>query len=112
MLVNPTGQTAEQDVVQAAADKFGQKVRMLKVSIDGDLDAAFATMVEERVGGLLVSGDPFFNTRREQIVRLTTRDRIPTVFPWREYVVAGGLLSYGTSLGNTYRKRPVMSRGF
>ena len=87
-------------------------VRMLKVSTDRDLDAAFATMVEERVGGLLVSGDPFFNSRREQIVRLTTRDRIPTVFPWREYVVAGGLLSYGTSLGNTYPKRPVMSCGF
>ena len=104
MLVNPTGQTAEQDVVQAAADKLGQQVRMLKVSTDRDLDAAFATMVEERVGGLLVAGDPFFNSRREQIVRLTMRDRIPTVFPWREYVVAGGLLSYGTSLGNTYRQ--------
>src|SRR6516225_7553404 len=104
MLVNPTGQTAEQDVVQAAADKLGQEVRMLKVATDRDLDAAFATMVEERVGGLLVAGDPFFNSRREQIVRLTMRDRIPTVFPWREYVVAGGLLSYGTSLGNTYRQ--------
>jgi hypothetical protein len=54
MLVNPTGQTAEQDVVQAAADKFGQQVRMLKVSTDRDLDAAFATMVEERVGALAV----------------------------------------------------------
>ena len=104
MLLNPTGQTSEQDVVQAAADKLGQRVQMLKVSTDLDLDAAFATMVEERVGGLLVSGDPFFNSRREQIVRLTTRHRIPTVFPWREYVIAGGLLSYGTSLGNTYRQ--------
>jgi putative ABC transport system substrate-binding protein len=104
MLLNPTGQTSEQDVVQAAADKLGQQVHMLKVSTNRDLDAAFVTMVEERVGGLLVSGDPFFNSRREQIVRLTTRHRIPTVFPWREYVIAGGLLSYGTSLGNTYRQ--------
>jgi putative ABC transport system substrate-binding protein len=104
MLVNPTGQTAEQDVVQETADKLGQQVRMLKVSTDIDLDAVFATMVEERVGGLLVSGDPFFNSRRDQIVRLTMRDQIPTVFPWREYVIAGGLLSYGTSLSNTYRQ--------
>jgi putative ABC transport system substrate-binding protein len=104
MLLNPTGQTSEQDVVQAAADKLGQRVQMLKVSTNRDLDAAFVAMVEERVGGLLVSGDPFFNSRREQIVRLTTRHRIPTVFPWREYVIAGGLLSYGTSLGNTYRQ--------
>jgi putative ABC transport system substrate-binding protein len=104
MLVNPTGQTSEQDVVQAAADKLGQVVRMLKVSTDRDLDAVFASMVEERIGGLLVGGDPFFNSRRDQIVRLTTRHAVPTVFPWREYVVAGGLLSYGTSLGGTYRQ--------
>ena len=104
MLVNPTGQTAEPDVVQATADKLGQQVRMLKVSTDRELDAAFATASGERVGGLLVGGDPFFNSRRDQIVGLTTRHAIPTVFPWREYVVAGGLLSYGTSLGNTYRQ--------
>jgi len=104
MLVNPTGQTAEQDVVQAAADKLGQQVWMLKVSTDRELDAAFATAAEERIGGLLVSGDPFFNSRRDQIVGLTMRHAIPTVFPWREYVTAGGLLSYGTSLGNTYRQ--------
>jgi len=104
MLVNPTGQTSEQDVVQAAADKLGQQVRMLKVSTDRDLDGAFASMVDERIGGLLVGGDPFFNSRRDQIVQLTMRHAIPTVFPWREYVIAGGLLSYGTSLGNTYRQ--------
>jgi len=104
MLVNPTGQTSEQDVVQAAADKLGQQVRMLKVSTDRDLDGAFASMIDERIGGLLVGGDPFFNSRRDQIVQLTMRHAIPTVFPWREYVIAGGLLSYGTSLGNTYRQ--------
>ena len=104
MLVNPTGQTAEQDVVQVAADKLGQQVRILKVSTDRELEAAFATAAEDRIGGLLVSGDPFFNSRRDQIVGLTTRHAIPTVFPWREYVTAGGLLSYGTSLGNTYRQ--------
>jgi putative ABC transport system substrate-binding protein len=112
MLVNPTGQTAEQDVVQATADKLGQQVRMLKVSTDRALEVAFATATEERIGGLLVSGDPFFNSRRDEIVGLTTRHAIPTVFPWREYVIAGGLLSYAQALAAHIAKRPAMSRGF
>jgi putative ABC transport system substrate-binding protein len=102
MLVNPTGKTSEQAVVQAAADRVGQQVRMLKVSNDRELDAVFATVAAERIGGLLVGGDPFFTSRREQLVLLTTRHGIPTVFPWREYVTGGGLLSYGTSLRHSY----------
>jgi putative tryptophan/tyrosine transport system substrate-binding protein len=102
MLVNPTGKTSEQAVVQAAADRVGQEVRMLKVSNDRELDAAFATIAGQRIGGLLVGGDPFFTSRREQLVLLTTRHGIPTVFPWREYVTGGGLLSYGTSLRHSY----------
>jgi putative ABC transport system substrate-binding protein len=102
MLVNPTGKTSEQDIVQAAADRVGQEVRMLKVSNDRELDAAFATMAGQRIGGLLVGGDPFFTSRREQLVLLTTRHGIPTIFPWREYVIGGGLLSYGTSLRHSY----------
>jgi putative ABC transport system substrate-binding protein len=104
MLVNPTGIISEHNLVKAAAEKVGQQVRMLNVSNDRELDAAFATIVEERIGGLLVTGDPFFTSRRDQLVLLTTRHGIPTVFPWREYVVGGGLLSYGTSLRNSYRE--------
>jgi putative ABC transport system substrate-binding protein len=104
MLVNPTGKVSEHDVVQAAADKVGQQIRMLNVSNDRELDAAFATSLEERIGGLLVTGDPFFTSRRDELVLLTARHGIPTVFPWREYVIGGGLLSYGTSLRNSYRE--------
>jgi putative ABC transport system substrate-binding protein len=102
MLVNPTGKVSEHDIVQAAADNVGQQIRMLNVSNDREIDAAFATILEERIGGLLVTGDPFFTSRRDELVLLTTRHGIPTVFPWREYVIGGGLLSYGTSLRNSY----------
>jgi putative tryptophan/tyrosine transport system substrate-binding protein len=104
MLVNPTGKTSEQDVVQAAADKVGQQVRMLNVSNYRELDAAFATIVKQRIGGLLVTGDPFFTSRRDQLVLLSTRHGIPTVFPWREYAIGGGLMSYGTGLRSSYRE--------
>jgi putative ABC transport system substrate-binding protein len=104
MLMNSTGLTSEKDVVQVAADKVGQQVRMLNVSNDRELDAAFATIVEQRIGGLLVTGNAFFTTRRDQLVLLTTRHGIPTVFPWREYAIDGGLLSYGTSLRKSYRE--------
>ena len=96
MLVNPAAKTSEQDIVQAAGDKVGQQIHVLKVSNDRELDKAFAT--------LLVSGDSFFTSRRDQIVLLTTRHAIPTIFPWREYVTGGGLLSYGTSLRHSYQE--------
>jgi putative ABC transport system substrate-binding protein len=104
MLVNPNGKTSEQDLVKAASDKLGQQVHILNVSNDRELDRAFATLVEQRIGGLLVSGDPLFTTRRDQIVLLTTRHAIPTIFPFREYVTGGGLLSYGTSLRHSYQE--------
>jgi len=90
--------------VQAAADKLGQQVRIFNVSTDRDIDAAFATIVDQRIGGLLVQTDQFFTVRRDQLVLLTTRHGIPTVFGWREFAVAGGLISYGTSLRAAYRQ--------
>ena len=102
MLVNPTGKTSEKELVQTTADSLGQQIRMLEVSNDRELDAAFATIVKDHIGGLLVSGDPFFTSRRDQLILMTTRLGVPTVFPWREYVVGGGLLSYGTSLRHSY----------
>jgi len=89
--------------VQAAATKIGQPVRMLTASTDGEIDAAIATIVEQRIGGLLVQGDVFFTSRRERLVLLTTRHAIPTIFAWREFVTAGGLMSYGADLRAAYR---------
>jgi putative tryptophan/tyrosine transport system substrate-binding protein len=105
MLVNPSSaQTRfEMSEVLAAADKIGQRVRILTASNDSEVDAAFTTIVEQRIGGLLVQGDVFFTSRRDQLVLLTTRHAIPTVFAWREFVTSGGLMSYGASLRMGYR---------
>jgi putative tryptophan/tyrosine transport system substrate-binding protein len=109
MLVDPTAaQTrSELPVVQAAADGIGQKVRIFNASSDREIDAALATIVDQRIGGLIVQTDQFFTVRRDQLVLLTTRHAIPTIFGWREFVVAGGLMSYGTSLRAAYRQLAI-----
>jgi len=101
MLVNPTSAQTQSEVrnVQAAVDKLGQPVRIFNVTTDRELDAAFATIIDQRIGGLLVQPDQFFTGRRDQLVLLTTRHAIPTVF-----VIAGALISYGTSLRASYRQ--------
>jgi putative tryptophan/tyrosine transport system substrate-binding protein len=106
MLVDPTAaQTrSELPVVQAAADGIGQKVRIFNASSDREIDAALATIVDQRIGGLIVQTDQFFTVRRDQLVLLTTRHAIPTIFGWREFAMAGGLMSYGTSLRGAYRQ--------
>jgi putative ABC transport system substrate-binding protein len=106
MLVNPTRASTpiELEEVRAAADKIGQRVRIFNASTDRELEAAFATIVEQRIGGLIVHGDPFFTARRDQLVLLTTRHAIPTIFAWREFAATGGLMSYGMSLTTAYRQ--------
>jgi putative ABC transport system substrate-binding protein len=106
MLVNPTSAQTESELrdVQAAADKLGQQVRIFNVGTDREIDLAFATAIDQRLGGLLVQTDQFFTGRRDQLVLLTTRHAIPTVFGFREFVMAGGLMSYGTSLRAAYRQ--------
>jgi putative ABC transport system substrate-binding protein len=106
MLMTSTAAQTQSEIrgVQAAAGKLGQQVRIFDVSSDSEIDAAFATIVDQRIGGLIVQPDQFFTVRRDQLVLLTTRHAIPTIFPWREFVVAGGLMSYGTSLRAAYRQ--------
>ena len=105
MLVNPTNvqQRFELMEMQAAAARIGQHIRILTASSDDEIDVAFATLVEQRIGGLLVQGDVFLTSRRVQLVLMTTRHAIPTIFAWREFVTAGGLMSYGASLQAGYR---------
>jgi len=104
MLVNPTAAQTQSELrdVQQAANRLGQQLRVLNASTDRELDAAFATIIDQRIGGLLVQADPFFTGRRDQLVLLTTRHAIPTVVAFREFVTAGGLMSYGTSLRAAY----------
>src|SRR5262249_60653342 len=103
LLHNPTSSEREPNMVQAAAEKLGRQLRIVNVSNDRELDAAFATIVEQRIGGLLVEGEAFFTGRREQLILFTTRYAIPTVFAFRELTAAGGLMSYGASLSSAYR---------
>jgi putative ABC transport system substrate-binding protein len=94
---NPTFEPTTRDLLAAAAI-VGLKVEVLKASTDSEIDAAFASAVQARTGALLVEADPLFITRIERIVALAARHAIPTMYSFREYVVAGGLISYGTSL--------------
>jgi len=83
---------------------MGLTVQILKASTDREIDAAFASLVQARTGALLVGTDLVFNSRIEQIVALAARHAIPTMYALREFVVAGGLISYGTSLTEQYRQ--------
>jgi putative ABC transport system substrate-binding protein len=93
----------ERDVL-AAATVIGLKIQVLKASTDREIDAAFVSLVQARTRALLVGGDVLFNSRIEQLVALAARHAIPTMYTFREFVVAGGLISYGSSLIETYRQ--------
>ena len=90
--------------IQAAARTIGQRVHILNVSSENDFEPAFATLDQIRAGGLCVQGDTFFNSRREQLIALAAHHSIPTVYAFRDYAAAGGLMSYGTSLRDAYRQ--------
>jgi putative ABC transport system substrate-binding protein len=100
---NPLSELLTRDVL-AAASVIGLKVQILKASSDREIDAAFASLVQARTGALLVGSDPFFNNRIERLIELAARHAIPTMYGYREFVVAGGLISYGVSLIEAYRQ--------
>jgi putative ABC transport system substrate-binding protein len=105
-LENPNNLTFElttRDVL-AAASVVGLKVQILKASNDREIDAAFVSLVQARTGALLVGNDVLFNNRIEQVVALAARYAIPTMYSQREFVVAGGLIGYGTSIIEVYRQ--------
>ena len=100
---NPVSELRTRDVLAAAA-AIGLNVQILKAGTDREIDAAFVSLVQARTGALLVGGDFFFNNRIEQIIGLAARHAIPTMFTFREFVLAGGLISYGISLIENYRQ--------
>jgi hypothetical protein len=100
ILLNPSNaqsQTQEREA-QRAARVIGRQVLVLKAGSEHEIERAFATLVRERAGALLVGGDTFFNSQAILFVVLTARHAIPTIYPWRSYVDAGGLMCYGASL--------------
>jgi ABC-type uncharacterized transport system substrate-binding protein len=100
---NPTFELTTRDVL-AAAPVMGLTVQTLKASTDREIDAAFVSLVQSRIGALLVGTDAFFISRIERLIELAAHHAIPTMYTFREFVVAGGLMSYGTSLTEQYRQ--------
>jgi putative ABC transport system substrate-binding protein len=103
-LVNPAGPDAEPFVrgLQAGARALGLQLHILRASTAGEIETAFATLVQLRVGGLVIGNDPFFNTRSEQLAVLAVRHAIPTIYQFRQFAAAGGLMSYGGRITDTY----------
>jgi putative tryptophan/tyrosine transport system substrate-binding protein len=108
-LVNPANPSAQSEVrdAQNAAMALGIDLLVLKASTDQELEAAFASLAGLRIGGVVVAGEPFFDSRRAAIVGLAAKYAIPASYGWRENVVLGGLLSYGTSITDSYRASGV-----
>jgi putative tryptophan/tyrosine transport system substrate-binding protein len=103
---NPAGASELTDV-ESAAHTIGQQIEILNAGNDGDLEALSATLERQRPGALLIGSDPFLLNRREQLVSLAARHRLPALYPLREYVLVGGLISYGTSLADAFRQGGV-----
>lgn len=107
VLLNPAAASyldRETSDVQEAARVVGQQLLILRASTEEAIEAAFAIAVEQRAGGLLVAADPFFVSRREQIVALAARYAIPAIYEVREYATAGGLMTYGINIGDAYHQ--------
>jgi putative tryptophan/tyrosine transport system substrate-binding protein len=105
MLVNPKLPDTAATVAdgQAAARAGGLEPQILYASDDSELEAAFADMKQRRIDALVVVSDIFFDSRRDKLAVLAARHAIPAIYPWRDYVMAGGLMSYGTSVTDGYR---------
>jgi putative tryptophan/tyrosine transport system substrate-binding protein len=105
LLVNPINSNAEKlsRDLQAAARTHGLQLLVLHAGTERDFDTAFATLLQLRAGGLIIGTDPFFNSRSEQLAALALRHAVPTIHQFRDFVAAGGLMSYGGSLTDSYR---------
>jgi putative tryptophan/tyrosine transport system substrate-binding protein len=108
-LINPNfGPAAVQaKELEAAAQTIGKRLFVSKASNDAELSTAFSTLIEQRVGALLVAADPYFDTQRDHLVAFATRNRLPTMYHFREFAVAGGLISYGPSSTDLYRQAGI-----
>jgi putative tryptophan/tyrosine transport system substrate-binding protein len=106
LLVNPNDRNTKRMIrdVQEAARAKGVQLHVLKAGAEGELAAAFASLVQLRAGALIVPTDPFFNSQREHLVALAARHAVPAIYSLREFAASGGLISYGASLTAVYRQ--------
>jgi putative ABC transport system substrate-binding protein len=93
--------------VHAAARALGLQVLVVNARTDSDLEMAFASFSQQRVGAVLVGVGAFFNRRTEQLAALAARHALPAIYPYREFALTGGLMSYGSSIGYLYRQAGI-----
>jgi putative ABC transport system substrate-binding protein len=106
MLVNPNYAPAAAEAAETenAAQARGHKLSIFEASSEAGIEAAFAMLAQQRPDALIVGADPFFNSRREKFAMLAMRSSIPAIYVWREFVAAGGLMSYGDDFADGYRQ--------
>ncbi|MEA2889578.1 MAG: hypothetical protein QOI05_371, partial [Bradyrhizobium sp.] len=108
-LINPANPNAQPDSTElrAAAEAAGRKLLIVEARVEGDLDMAFSTLVRHRVDAVLVHSDPLSLSRREQLVGLAARNALPVIYWSRQFVAAGGLMSYGGSLADAHQQAGI-----
>src|SRR5262249_26571171 len=106
LLVNPNTQVGQAQTkdVQETAGALGQSLVVLHGGSDESIDASFAALTQQHVAALMVGGDPFFDARRDRLIALAARHQVPAIYQFREYALAGGLMSYGASITDMYRQ--------
>jgi putative ABC transport system substrate-binding protein len=109
LLINPRNPGAAVQIrdAQAAASAFGQEIHILNASTESEIDTALATFGQMRAAALIFVNDALFNSRLDQLAAITARRAIPAISPWREFVVAGGLMSYGINQPDLYRQAAI-----
>jgi ABC-type uncharacterized transport system substrate-binding protein len=106
LLINPAAGAMSETIstsLQAAARKLGLQFHVLHATAVRDLDTVFATLAQLQAGGLVIGGDPFFNSQSKQLAAIAIRHAVPAIYQYREFAAAGGLMSYGGSLTDMYR---------
>jgi putative ABC transport system substrate-binding protein len=109
VLLNPNFPQFDNQLKEAqqAAEALRLEMHVLRANTDSELEGAFATVPQQKIAALAVGADPFFDTRRDKLAGLAARYRVPTMYQFREYAVAGGLMSYGINIGDVYREAGV-----
>jgi putative ABC transport system substrate-binding protein len=109
LLVNPKNQQYERAIgeVQEAARAKGMQLHVLKAGTEGEIDRAFAALVDVQAGALVVATDPVLDSRREQVIALASHHAIPAIYGFREFAAVGGLISYGPSLAGIYHQAGI-----
>jgi putative tryptophan/tyrosine transport system substrate-binding protein len=105
VIMNPSNPSIDTQLreVNSAARALGQQIQIVNAANERELDAAFASLAQRKAGALLIGSNTYFTSRRDQIVTLAAQHAIPAIYDQREFPTAGGLMSYGTNLGDSYR---------